>query len=130
VTVREIDMKIAILGILFGLFAGVPIGSQASAQEHHHPPQDAALHEKFYSTWMMPDAPRTSCCHNEDCAPAASRFVNGRWEARREQDENWTLIPESKIEMNRDSPDGRSHLCGRKLLGGFAVFCFIRGNGT
>ncbi len=29
--------------------------SSAIAQEHHHPPQDQTIHERFYSTWMMPD---------------------------------------------------------------------------
>ena len=26
----------------------------AFAQHHNHPPQDATLHEQFYSTWMAP----------------------------------------------------------------------------
>jgi hypothetical protein len=34
---------------------GLPL--PANAQEHHHPPQDVQLHEKFYSTWYMPDQP-------------------------------------------------------------------------
>lgn len=40
-------MKIAALGILFGPLAALFIGS-VRAQEHRHPPQDAAIHEKFY----------------------------------------------------------------------------------
>jgi hypothetical protein len=27
------------------------------------------LHEKFYSTWYMPDQPTKSCCNNADCYP-------------------------------------------------------------
>lgn len=84
---------------------------------------------RFYQSWMMPDSPRTSCCHDQDCAPAASRFINNRWEA--EHNGVWVPIPPNKVEQNRDSPDGRSHLCGRELIiGEFTVFCFIRGGGT
>ena len=97
----------------------------ANAQQHH--PQD--IHERFYSTWMMPDAPQTSCCNNQDCSPAGSRFVNNRWEAQ--HNGVWIPVPQSKIEQNRDSPDGRSHLCGRPgPIGEFYVFCFMRGSGT
>jgi hypothetical protein len=100
--------------------------SPGRAQEHH--PQ--AIHEKFYSTWFMPDAPQTSCCSNHDCSPAASRFVGDRWEAQR-HDGTWVVVPPGKVEQNRDSPDGRSHLCGRPgPIGEFYVFCFIRGSGT
>lgn len=84
---------------------------------------------RFYQSWMMPDSPKTSCCHDQDCSPAASRIVNGRWEAQR--DGAWISVPNQKIEQNRDSPDGRSHLCGRPAYGGgFSVFCFVAGNGS
>jgi hypothetical protein len=103
------------------------------AQEEHHPPQDQALHEKFYSTWMMPDNRAVSCCHNEDCAPAQSKLINSDWYARKSDNEDWVLIPSRKIERDRDTPDGRSHLCGRRygFTGGeFSVFCFIAGSGS
>jgi hypothetical protein len=38
----------------------------AIAQENHHPARDHAIHERFYSTWMMPDNRNVSCCHNQD----------------------------------------------------------------
>jgi hypothetical protein len=83
----------------------------------------------FYQTWNMPDRPTISCCSDQDCGPAASRLINGKWEAQ-EPEGAWIEIPEEKIENWRDSPDGRSHLCGRKLLTEFAVYCFVRGSGT
>lgn len=84
---------------------------------------------RFYSTWMMPDAPKVSCCSDQDCSPAASRFVNNRWEAQRNG--LWYSVPPNKVEQNRDSPDGRSHLCGRPGYSGeFTVFCFVRGQGA
>lgn len=102
------------------------IASAAGAQ-HHHPPQDAAIHELFYRDWMRPDAPTISCCNLQDCYPAASRMVDGQWQARRREDGVWIVVPPAKVEINRDSPDGRSHLCAQP--GGQAI-CFIPGAGT
>lgn len=84
---------------------------------------------KFYQTWMQPDHPTVSCCSDQDCGPAASRLVNGHWQAQ-EPEGTWVDIPDEKIEPYRDSPDGRSHMCGRKLFSGFNVFCFARGGGA
>lgn len=98
------------------------------AQEHRgHPAQDQAIHDKFYSTWTMPDIPHVSCCHDQDCAPVASKFEGGVWFAMK--DGQWIKIPDRKIERNRDTPDGRSHLCGRWFGSDFSVFCFISGAG-
>ncbi len=106
--------------------------SPAIAQ-HRHPPQDASLHHKFYSTWMMPHNRAVSCCHDEDCFPSQSKLMNGSWYARKTDDEEWTKIPPERIEQDRDSPDGRSHLCGRRygFAGGeFTVFCFLPAGGS
>ena len=84
---------------------------------------------RFYQSWKMPDAPKISCCSNEDCGPVASRVVDGKWQAKVGDD--WITIPDYKIEQDKDSPDGMSHLCGRRsAFGDFSVFCFIRGSGT
>lgn len=56
-----------------------------SAELHSH--KGAA--GRFYSTWMMPDAPHASCCSDEDCAPAASKFEGGTWWARWSEEEEW-----------------------------------------
>lgn len=108
--------------VLLALFA---IAMRSARAEGHHPPQDIPLHERFYSTWMMPDNRSQSCCHNEDCSPAESRFENGHWIARKAGREDWLMVPDGKIERERDSPDGRSHLCAR----GTAVYCFEPGSG-
>jgi hypothetical protein len=42
---------------------------QNQTAHRHHPAQDQLLHEKFYSTWHMPDNPAFSCCNNADCYP-------------------------------------------------------------
>lgn len=97
----------------------------SSAYPQGHPSHDVALHEKFYSTWQMPDNRAMSCCHNEDCSPAESKFENGQWLARKAGREDWMSVPASKIERERDSPDGRSHLCAR----GTAIYCFAPGFG-
>ncbi len=94
---------------------------------HHHPPEDAELHHGFYQTWMRPAQPDTSCCNLQDCAPVSKvRRVGDRWEAQREKDGAWLVIPPHTIEQRRDSPDGRSHLCSK----GTTVFCFVAGSGT
>lgn len=112
--------------------------SFALAQQSHHPSQDQAIHERFYSTWMMPDNRSVSCCDNQDCSPAESRIENGEWVARKVgRNDSWTVVPPEKVERDRESPDGRSHLCSRRItwpwtskLGlGEAVFCFIPGTG-
>lgn len=108
--------------------------SQSRAQHNGHPPQDQAIHEQFYSTWMRPDAPDLSCCNKKDCYPVEARFTNGQWFAKRREDGKWLAIPASKIEHNRDSPDGRNHMCAPKpeneswSEGG--VFCFSIGGGV
>jgi hypothetical protein len=63
--------RMCALGLLFRLIlwsccllTGLPL--QAQEGEGHatldHPPQDQWLHEKFYSTWHIPDNPSASCC--------------------------------------------------------------------
>lgn len=95
------------------------------AADHNHPPEHADIHDKFYSTWDRPDQPGVSCCNKLDCAPAEARMVGGQWQARKTGEQNWTPIPEAKIERRRDSPDGRNHLCAMNGL----VFCFVAGAG-
>jgi hypothetical protein len=98
-----------------------------------HPAEHMQLHEKFYKTWMMPDNRNVSCCHDEDCAPAQTYRKDGRWYARKEGDTgDFTPVPPQKVEQDRDSPDGRSHICGRRYGfngGELSVFCFIAGAG-
>lgn len=119
--------------IMFALLFFLYSAPVAFPQEHHHPPADEAIHQKFYKNWMMPDNRGVSCCHDEDCSPAESRFENGQWIARKVGDEgDFTPVPLGKIEYDRDTPDGRSHICGRRLpfLGNkLSVFCFIVGAG-
>jgi hypothetical protein len=115
-------MRVLILAVLSLTF----LSPAAFAQDHGHPPQDAQIHETFYSSWMRPDQPNISCCNNEDCAPAQAKMIGGQWWARKIGKTEWHKIPPEKIEHNRDSPDGRNHLC---VLGG-NVWCFITGGGV
>lgn len=115
-------IRIAIVAVQLGLLGGI-----AAAQHvHQHPPQHAALHDQFYKTWMMPDDRKRSCCSDRDCAPtlAVRRGPKG-WEGQRESDGEWLEIPPDKVEYDRDSPDGRAHMCSA----GKMVFCFIVGSG-
>lgn len=124
--IRELNV---IAAVLF-LFA------PAGAQELHrqHPPQDMPLHEKFYSTWHMPDQPTKSCCNKADCYPTEITYRDGAIYARRREDGKWLRIPAAKVERNRDNPDGRNHLCAPPpeiVNRGYAepVFCFALGTG-
>jgi len=107
---------------------------QNQTAHRHHPAQDQLLHEKFYSTWHMPDNPAFSCCNNADCYPTEIKSVDGKIYAKRREDGKYILIPPQKIERNRDNPDGRNHLCAPPP--GFAknpvdtVYCFALGGAT
>jgi hypothetical protein len=112
--------------------ATVPVVTSAAGQ-HRHPPQDEALHDKFYSTWYMPDDPSKSCCNKADCYPTEIRLVGGNIYARRREDGKYIPIPTQKVERKRDNPDGRSHLCAPPPGSGYpsdTVFCFSLGGGT
>lgn len=102
--------------------------AHASAQEHHHPTE--TIHGatgEFYRTWMRPDVPTSSCCNERDCYVTRMRRVNGRIQAIHRESGDWIDIPPEKIELNRDSPDGMSHMCASAAK---YVFCFKEGGGT
>lgn len=90
---------------------------------------------RFYDTWMMPSNRNVSCCHKQDCAAAEAYQKDGYWYARKIGEKEYTRVPKDHEEHDRDSPDGRNHLCARPnsntfLGGNTTVFCFIEGNGT
>ena len=105
----------------------------AQTQQRHHPPTDMPLHEKFYSTWYMPDQPTKSCCNKADCYPTEVTYRDGDVFARRREDGKWLRIPAAKVERNRDNPDGRNHLCAPPPTATHfpadTVFCFALGTG-
>lgn len=110
--------------IVLALLALAASAALAAPGHPHHGP------EHFYATWMMPDAPKVSCCSNEDCAPAQARIVDGKWQARFVGESEWIDIPDHKVERERDMPDGQAHLCGfRDAWGRFVVYCFGSGAG-
>jgi len=108
-------------------------GATLAQEEHrHHPPQDMPLHERFYSTWFMPDEPTKSCCNMADCYPTTVQYHDGQWWAMRREDHKYIPVPWRKVEINRDNPDGRSHLCAPPPSANHApntVFCFALGAG-
>jgi hypothetical protein len=130
-------LTLAVLGLALGVLAFSAYFELSQAQENpahanHHPPQDMPLHEKFYSTWMMPDRPSASCCNSRDCYPTEVRFRDGFWQAKRREDGVYVRIPWEKVEQNRDNPDGRSHVCMPPPVSyrGDVVYCFTLGAGT
>lgn len=127
---RLLNREFNVMALL--MFLSVPVHAQEL--HRHHPPQDVPLHEKFYSTWFMPDKPGASCCNKADCYPTEVRFRNGHWQAKRREDGKWLWVPDSKVERNRDNPDGRNHLCAPPPAAtsypADTVFCFALGSGT
>ena len=110
----------------------MPVQAQ-DAGLHRHPTQDRLLHEKFYSTWHMPDNPAASCCNNADCYPTEIKYVDGTIYAKRREDGKFVLIPPEKVERNRDNPDGRNHLCApppHAFHAADTVFWFALGGAT
>ncbi len=81
----------------------------------------------FYKSWMRPDAPESSCCNDQDCYVTRVRRVRGKLQAIHRESGDWIDIPPEKIEQNRDSPDGMSHMCASVTK---FVFCFKEGGGT
>lgn len=109
------------------LLALLLLSSEAMAQEHKHPDQTIyGATAKFYETWMRPDMPYASCCNRADCDVAVDvKRVDGHWWARKKGGGPLVSIPAEKIEQNRDSPDGQSHLCA---ING-SVICFLPASG-
>ena len=109
------------------------VQAQEDGESHaarHHPLQDQALHERFYSTWRMPDHPGVSCCNNADCYPTEIKYVDGSIYAKRREDGKYIFVPPEKVERNRDNPDGRNHICApppTRFSSSDIVFCFALG---
>jgi hypothetical protein len=121
----------SLAAVAIAFFITIAIGA-ASAQERRHPPQDEQLHNQFYATWMMPDNPKRSCWNKADCYPTEATLENGQWFAKRREDGKFLLVPALKVEQNRDSPDGRNHLCApppSAYQPPDTVFCFKPGAG-
>jgi hypothetical protein len=117
--------------VLMTCVEGQDVHSQAGP--HRHPPQDQLLHEKFYSTWHMPDHPSVSCCNDADCYPTEIKSVDGNIYAKRREDGRYIPVPAEKVERNLDNPDGRNHLCAPPPDGPHpsdTVFCFTLGGAT
>ena len=120
---------------VYGLTTTLPSGLWL-IDDHQHPPQDMALHEKFYSTWNVPNNGNervASCCNLKDCYPSTTKKVGEHWYAQRREDFQWILIPEGKLEHNqpdpRESPDYQSHVCMTPPGSGKTVYCAVLGSG-
>jgi hypothetical protein len=134
-TPREIKVFLMMSWVIVMLVTAIIVAglTRASSQEapaHNHPEADAPIHEKFYNTWMRPDNRTLSCCNLQDCYPAEFKNVGGTWFYKRREDGTWLPIPATKFELERDSPDGRNHVCAQPPGLVDTVFCAITGGGT
>lgn len=131
---------IRVLVVLIPLALIVPAWAQNSGagrgmgSTHSHPPQDEAMHDKFYSTWNMPNngQPRDkSCCNKFDCYPTPFKNVGGTWYAMHRETGKWIAVPPQKLEHlqsdPRESPDGQGHMCASATS---YVYCAVIGGGA
>jgi hypothetical protein len=122
-----------LISLCFVLLFIVAFSPTGNAQHRTHRTSDLPLHEKFYSTWYMPDQPTRSCCNKADCYPTEVRVLGDIIYARRREDGKWLRIPPQKVEHNRENPDGRNHLCAPPPTTANppdTVYCFALGSGT
>lgn len=117
---------------LLGTGLALLLIGQALAQHSGHPPQDQAIHDRFYSTWMRPSDRQHSCCSSIDCYPTQARMTSGGWTALRREDQKWISVPDGAVDLERTSPDGRNHLCAAppNRTSSDTVYCFVPGGGT
>jgi hypothetical protein len=115
---------LTLAGLILALFS---LATCAKAQTHHHPtgPVTGAT-AKFYETWKRPDQPEISCCDHKDCYATPARVTGGTVMALHRESGDWIVVPDTKVERDRETPDGLNHLCAnpQKL-----VFCFVWGGG-
>jgi hypothetical protein len=93
--------------LIEGQRSGLPL---ILVQEVHSHPGMSVDVNRFYSTWFRPDDRTRTCCNTVDCYPTKVMFKDGQWWAFRREDDKYIPVPWEKVERNRDSPDGRSHL--------------------
>lgn len=120
-------MRAAALALILALMTGFQPAIAQDHQHHHGAEIIGGMTGKFYETWQRPDMPNVSCCSQKDCYATPARMVDGKVQALHRESGEWIDIPPEKIEQNRDSPDGRSHLCAASYK---FVFCFVMGGGT
>jgi hypothetical protein len=104
---------------------------------HEHQTAHGAYHH-LYKGIMRPDVKNSSCCSEQDCAPAEAKWdgVTKRWTVLKHGE--WVDVPQSKIVPRDQVPDGlgaEPHLCAPppswSAYGKDEVFCFIEpGGGT
>ena len=117
-----------IIALFWLIIALLFIYPHARAQEHHHPTETIyGATAEFYRTWRRPDAPGISCCSDKDCYVTRTRYRGGKIQAIHRESGDWIDVPPEKVEQNRDSPDGLSHICASAMK---FVFCFKEGGGT
>lgn len=116
-----------LLAFLFATHVVHDVWGQELPDPNFHPkgtPQGA-----FYRTWVAPDNPNLKCCGEYDCYPTRIIQQNGKWVFMNRETRKWQEIPDQKMEWNRDTPDGQSHVCHPKFDTN-TVWCAIVGTGS
>jgi hypothetical protein len=117
---------VAVVIIVVTLFL---TGSATNSQSNHHHPTGAisGATGRFYDTWKMPHNRSASCCSNKDCYAVEAHRREGVWFFKHRETGRMLSVPESRIERERDNPDGLNHVCANPQG---MVYCFIEGGGN
>ena len=109
-------MRAAILAL--AILALAP--AAASRAEAPESANDPAISE-WYRSLRSPDTD-IGCCSEADCRPTEYRITpTGDYEAF--VDDEWLIVPKSKILDHKDNPVGRAVICYSPYLG---ILCFVR----
>lgn len=125
----HIVLRVALAVVLIAaMLAYIAYLNPARSEEeiHHHAGESAEV-DQFYSTWMRPDNRSLSCCNKVDCYATQVKNYGGTWFARHRETGDFIPVADTKIEYDRDSPDGRSHMCATPFK---IVYCLKIGGGT
>jgi hypothetical protein len=130
-------MKVATLGLLFGVLAALFLSNlRASAHDHSHPELD-----EWYSSLMQPDVPTASCCGIADaywCDDYYARAGKAYCKITDDRDDlplgrphvdlgTEIEIPPHKLKWDRSNPTGHGVVF---LSRAGYVFCYVQPGGV
>lgn len=133
-------MKIAALGIIFGIVAALLIGS-VRARDFGQWDQTDFVIRHWYQTLMQPDNPATSCCGEADayfcddyyaragkayCRITDDRPDEPRGRPHRDLGQEFE-IPNHKLKYDQSNPTGHGVIF---LSRGDYVFCYVAPGGV
>jgi hypothetical protein len=133
-------MKVATLGVVFGILAALFIGNARARDVGQWETSDPTVRE-WYRSLKQPDNPSVPCCGTADAYWADEIVVrNGKTYARITDDRpdaplgrphvdigTEFEIPDRKLKYDAGNPTGHAVIF---ISAGGAVYCFVQGSGA